>query len=487
MKFRSIVQILIIFTFFTTIIFPQWISPGDALRLETPGIGSSARALGMGNSYISLSDDGSAAYFNPAGLGLIKSLELSGGIDYSKFNNDATLTYKGIPLGNVSSDNSSSTRLNRFSFVFPYPTVRGSLVFGLSYHNTKDFSKNITFSGFNNSSSYISDLTTFYPAIPYNIGLSNKKNETIINGLVTQSGNVIYSGDLNNWTLSGSLEIYKNIFMGLNLDIISGSFVSNFDYYEKDTKHNYQGLTDAADSTTLDFQTFHWNSLQKMDISGWDAKLGFLYQLNRFSRVGFTIQFPKSFTIKANSTVTGYGQFANQTYNLESDLLVLNYQDARFDVVTPFEFGLGFSVNYFGLIISAQGTLIDYSQLKFENPDGLILTDFNIADLNRSIQLELKSVFNYNLGAEYTVKDLGLRLRAGFFVQPSPYKGDPSSFDKKYFTAGIGVLTDETIGFDFAFAHGWYSDVRDNYAFDVSRASQNITENHYILSGTYRF
>ena len=52
------------------------------LDLRYSGLGSNARALGMGNSYIGLSDDASAAFFNPAGFGLIKKIELSGGLSY---------------------------------------------------------------------------------------------------------------------------------------------------------------------------------------------------------------------------------------------------------------------------------------------------------------------------------------------------------------------------------------------------------------------
>ena len=54
----------------------------DALRLGLPGLGSNARALGMGNSFISISDDASAAFFNPAGFGLMKKMEFSGGLDF---------------------------------------------------------------------------------------------------------------------------------------------------------------------------------------------------------------------------------------------------------------------------------------------------------------------------------------------------------------------------------------------------------------------
>jgi hypothetical protein len=486
MKFGNYTKLQIIFVILATTLYPQ--TKNDALRLGYPGIGSSARALGMGNSYIGLSDDASAGFFNPAGFGLLKKMEFSGGLDYSNFSNDATLNSNGSAIGQSSNNTASSASLDRVSFAFPFPTVQGSLVFGLSYQKTKDFNGAISFNGFNGSSSYIQYLAAIHNNLAYELGLSypvtNVKDTTILNRNLNQSGSILNSGGINNWTLSGAVEIYKNLFVGLNLNIISGTYESNSDYYEDDTKNLYQGLTDPTDTTTLDFKTFYLNRLTHWELSGWDAKLGILYQFNRMSRFGLTVQFPKTFTIKESFSYTGYGQFLNDSY--KSD-----YSDnVQYDIVTPFEIGAGFSFNIKGLILSAQGTLIDYSQLKFENPDGIDAID--IAALNKKIKNEFTAIVNYNFGAEYTIPAVGLRIRAGYFVQPSAYKGNPASLDKKYITAGIGFLAEETIGIDLAFAHGWYKDIGDNYPSDIlgsnpSRTTQDINENHFILTGTYRF
>ena len=306
---------------------------------------------------------------------------------------------------------------------------------------------------------------------------------TSLNGLLNQSGNILNSGGINDWTFSGAIEIYKNLFVGLNLNIISGTYESNSDYYEDATNKSYQGMADTTDPASANFQTFYLNRLLNWDISGWDAKLGILYQFNRMSRFGLTVQFPKTFSIKESFTVNGYSQFANQKYDLNQQ--DFSYDNVKYDIVTPFEIGAGFSFNIIGLILSAQGTLIDYSQLKFENPEG-IGTDY-IAGINKDIQSNLTAIVNYNVGAEYTIPEVGLRVRAGYFVQPSAYKGDPASFDKKFITAGIGFLTEDAIGLDLAFAHGWYDDIGDNYGSNLSRTTQKINENHFILTGTYRF
>jgi hypothetical protein len=487
MKFGIYTKLLFIFVVLAATVYPQNIS--DALRLGYSGIGSSARALGMGNSYIGLSDDASAGFFNPAGFGLLKKMEFSGGLDYSNFSNDATLNSNGSAIGQSSNNTASSTALDRVSFALPFPTVQGSLVFGLSYQNTKDFNGALSFNGYNKNSSFIQNLPSdLLFEVGLNSAIYNAQGKitgytpTIINGNLNQSGSILNSGGINNWTLSGAVEIYKNLFVGLNLNIISGTYESNSDYYEDNVNNLYQGLADTSDPNTLNFKTFYLNRLTHWDISGWDAKFGILYQLNRFSRFGLTVQFPKTYTIKESFTVNGYGQFQNYTYPLNSSDFSDNVQ---YDIVTPFEIGAGFSFNIMGLILSAQGTLIDYSQLKYENPDGIAAVD--IADLNKTIKNDLTAVVNYNIGAEYTIPEVGLRVRAGFFVQPSAYKSDPTSFDKKYITAGIGFLAEEAIGLDLAFAHGWYSDIGDNYGSNVSRTTQDINENHFILTATYRF
>ena len=113
-KLFTLIALLIL----STNIYGQGTS--DALRLGYSSLSSDARALGMGDSYIGLSDDAGAAFFNPAGFGLIKKMELSGGLSYDNYGNNTTF------MGSSSNYSSSATRLNNLSFVLPFPTVQGS-------------------------------------------------------------------------------------------------------------------------------------------------------------------------------------------------------------------------------------------------------------------------------------------------------------------------------------------------------------------------
>jgi len=448
----------------------------DALRLGFPGLGSNARALGMGNAFNALSDDASASYFNPAGFALLKKMELSGGLSFTNFNNNTTF------FGNQTEDNTTNTSLNRISFALPFPTYQGSLVFGLSYHNSKDLSGIVKFDGFNsgNNSKIQSLLDT---NVPYDLFLTDENYNTIINGNLNQSGNILTSGGIDNWTFSGAIEVQKNFFVGGNLTVKNGSFESNSDYYEDDTQNIYQGETAAGEPQTTDFRTFYFNNTLKWDIGGWDAKLGFLYQFEDVARFGATVQFPKSYTIDEEFLVDGSSEFANnEMYFLDTEY----YSDkVSYDIITPFELNGALAVNLKGLIISAEATYIDYSQLKFDNPEGL--TSSYVADANKEIKSILTSALNYNVGLEYTVPTIGLRIRGGFMNQPSAFKEDDSDFDHKYLTGGLGFLANGTIGIDVAYAYGWWKDIGDNYGSNVSRTYQDVKYHTVMLTTTYRF
>ena len=447
----------------------------DAIRLGFPGLGSNARALGMGNAFNALSDDASASYFNPAGFGLIKKMELSGGLSFNNFDNTTTL------FGNETNDNTTNTSLNRISFALPFPTYQGSLVFGLSYHNSKDLSSIVKFDGFNSgNNSKIQSLLDGY--IPYDLYLTDTSFNTIINGNLNQSGDILNTGGIDNWTFSGAIEFDKNFFIGGSLTIINGTFESVNNYYEDDTRNIYQGITASGEPQTNDFLTFNLSNNLKWELGGWNAKLGFMYQLEDLARFGATVQFPKTFAINEEFSLTGFSEFGTgQRYELDE-----SYNDnVSYDIKTPFELTGALAVNFKGIIVSAEATYIDYTQMEFSSGEGL--SSSYITEINRDIKDVLTSGLNYNVGFEYTVPTVGLRIRGGFMNQPSAFADDDSEFDHKYLTGGLGYLANGKIGIDVAYAYGWWKDIGDNYDVNVSRTNQDVKHSTVMLTTTYRF
>lgn len=450
---------------------------GDVSRLSLPGYYPSARSAGMGNAYTAVSDDASAVYFNPAGLGLIKKMEFSGGFDYNHINNNAT--FLNIP----SAYTNSESGLNQASFIFPFPTVRGSFVIGMSYYKSKSLIGALKFDGFNSgNTSMIQDLTD--TNVPFDLYLTDEDYVTKINGKLQQSGSILESGSINNFGFSAAIEVYKDLFLGGTFNIISGSYLNSNEYNEDDTQHFYDNDTLAPGyAFSRDFVSFRLNRTIDWNIAAWEFKAGLLYKMKDIARIGLTIQTPKYFTIKEKFDVEGSSLFGDGTLK---ELDPYYYSDnVEYDVTTPPVMTLGGAVTYKGLLVSAEGSLIDYTQSEFSNANGIKPGD--IAAMNKEIKENFRAVVNYNFGIEYTVRELGLRLRGGYAVVKSPYAGDPTDYDRKYITGGIGFIVDDAVSVDFAYINGAWKGFIDNYGVNLSRVFTDINNSVASLSFNYRF
>lgn len=78
----------------------------DALRLSENGISLNAKALGMGNAFISRLSGVSSSQFNPAAIAFAKKAQFDASLDFNSMSNDATL------FGNKLNGSQSSTNFN---------------------------------------------------------------------------------------------------------------------------------------------------------------------------------------------------------------------------------------------------------------------------------------------------------------------------------------------------------------------------------------
>jgi long-subunit fatty acid transport protein len=443
----------------------------DALRFSLPGNGSGARALGMGNAYISISDDYSSVWWNPAGLAQIKKFEFTGSLSNFGYKNDATF------FGNTSNYSNSSTSLNNLGFVFPFPTVRGSLVFAIGYSRTNDLTTGISFNGFNPSSSIIPTMLSSNQDknIPFQTWLTdNDGTYTPIQRNVYQSGEITEGGSLGNWAFSGALDVAPNLSVGLSFYILTGSYTYDRTFNEEDTKNIYNYL-DTINYSNIDFKKLTLEDNVTGNYSGIGASFGVHYRLKDFARFGLTIKTPFRYYIKEDFSTKGVSLFDNNdTYNYKT------LGSGEYDVITPFILSGGGSFNYKGLILAGDFEWIDYTQLEFANANSDILS------LNKDIKNTFQSVINLHAGAEYTIPEINLKLRAGFALYPSPYKGDPSDFNRTQISFGLGYLVDESLMVDAAYSMGSFNTLHSNYD-NYSKTDEKIKTNNVILSLSFRF
>ncbi len=450
----------------------------DALNLFSGSYLSNARTLGMGNAFLSVSDDANAMYFNPAGLGLVKQLEFTGGIDYERISNSTTF------FNETNSYNNSKSGLNQFAFVLPFPTYKGSFSVGFSYNRSQNYIHAMQFSGLNpgiSKTKYLIDPP--YPSgLPYYMHLAgydtvSKVYFTNITDSLYQNGLSTNDGKLENWKLSASLEIAPNLFAGISLGVVSGKYTNEWSFTETDTKKLYANiLADTSDIASLGFRYFTTQNTKTLDISGFDMDLGLLYQMGDFGRFAIKIAFPKTVTVKDEILSDYYSSFANYDVEYHPEIDKIEY-----DITSPMVLSVGGSINLMGLILSADVTMEDYSEMKFSSEN------ISFAEENQAIKTNMRATVNPNFGAEYTFADMGLRLRAGYFYEQSPYKNDPTSYNRKYYTYGAGFLVEDNISIDAAFVMGSWKTIGDNYGYELSRTYQDVTMTKLVLSFSYRF
>jgi long-subunit fatty acid transport protein len=269
--------------------------------------------------------------------------------------------------------------------------------------------------------------------------------------------------------------------VGATIDIFSGTLKRTSDYWEDNTMNIYSASLqlDPSDPRTKGFESFYKNTILDWDIAGWDAKVGLLAKLNEYISIGATIRFPKTFTIKEKYSAYGESTFSNAFYKTDPPF----EYSSEYDITTPYEFTFGGAYSDRALTLSADIKLIDYTQMEFSSG----LDNQTRSDINNEIKDLFRTVLNVNAGAEYLIPNSPIAVRAGFILMPSAYKDDPSEYDKKYITGGIGFKASKTLAFNLGYAYGWWKDFGDNYSVGVSRTFQDITYHKFIATLKYNF
>jgi len=472
--------------------------PEDALRLGTPGIGVGARALGMGNAYTGVASDYSAIYWNPAGLAQAQRGEFFMGMSFVGAKDNGTLSSRDelgnvTLLGSATGYSSNSTNLNALGVVYPVPVRRGSLVVAFGYDRRANFGSGVSFSGFNPLSTIIQswspngqlrDSTSLGDYLAYNLYLTNldslgMKYKGLFFGKLTQLGTVLESGGLNDYSVSGAMDIAKDLSLGISLTYIGGSYRYDRTYREQDNQHIFAAPNDLKQLTVREFVDGN--------ITGFNAKFGLLYRVPDRFRLGINISPPSTFNIRESFGTDATSEFYTVDQNTQSNLYRVGDKSSNeYDVHTPWVFSAGASVILRDLVLAGDVEYTDWTELEFARANSDLIA------ANADFKTLFRGTTNLRAGAEYDIRELGVRVRGGFMYNPSPYQGDSSPYDRKYITGGLGILLGESAMLDLAYAHGWWKTHNFNYGADytvqpVSAIEEDIRTNTFLMTLVYRF
>ena len=461
----------------------------DAFRLSQPGIIYDARSLSMGNAYSIIGNTYTATLMNPATLGLAKKTTFSSSIDLNLYYNEVKF------LDDSLDSHKTETTISQFGVVYPVPKDSGNnnLVFSLGYNKSNDFNRIVKFEAFNSSSNtIINDLTANKSEITRSLQLSYPVidtasgellgDATILNGNLNQKASVLDEGSINHWSVGFAYEFTHNVFFGASVNYAIGSYLSNREYFEIDTKNNYgdsiRTLNDKP--LTAGFEEFYLNDVVEWDYNGWDVRFGFLYKFFNFIGIGGSVKIPIQYSIIEKHHFSGTSKFSTGLIN-ELDIPVV---ETKYGVTSPFEFTAGAAVNLWIITVTAEATYIDYTQMKFSG-------DMEItkqAALNKDILERYTQIVNLRAGTEFRLPWTGLSARAGFIYNMSPLKDAPTDYDKKYLTAGLGISSGEgDFEMNLAGMLGWWDIPSEDFGGNIPTISQSIVEANILVSFTLRF
>ena len=411
-------------------------------------VGSGARAMGLGNAFIAIADDATAASWNPAGLLQLETLELSFAVEAIWFNQDL-----------VSSSNSEVSGrndlhlddLNYASLVFPF-FFHTNMVFSLNYLKLYRFDKSLGF-------------PILFPApSPAEFGQQRFfefDQEGAFSALIPAYG----------------FDLTDNLSIGVTFNIWNDTITG-----DSSLKKQQRSIGRDFVPNIGDVKTFEEVNEEKLIVdSGYSFTIGGLYRINRKWNIGFVIKPPFQLNVDQKITRTLDERFITADGSPPPEITSsVEREDSDFEF--PINAGGGIAWRPLkSLVTSLDITWTDWSEFNLRKGS----QDINPIS-GRDVDVgKLKDTITLRLGCEYVVvRDTFLiPLRFGLGYDPAPAVGGVDD----YFTASLGSgFQIGNYNLDIAWEFRWGNNVNKDL-FQGINATEDLRQNRILASLIYYF
>lgn len=462
----------------------------DALRYSQFDFGGSARFQGTGGAMTALGADFTSMSTNPAGLAVFRKSELM--ITPWVVSTKTSSMLQGSGNENLDSDLINFRLGNAGLVIASNPGGKWTTVnFGIGLNRTADYQQDFFFNGRSGGSiinRFVALANGFQPDQLDNFESGPAYDTEAIYG---PDADGFYFSDMNqndnqNYILSKSQLARQNgysnelsfgfagnynekLLIGFSLNVPFVRYTSNKEYIEQDPGNE-----------VINFNSLSFSEQLTASGSGFNAKLGLIYQPIHEVRIGASVHTP-SF-LKFTEAFT-----TNFVYNFSpAGSPIIKTADSpegffEYRLRTPWRYsgGVGTIIKSFGFI-SADVEYVDYgsSSFKFESS--------NIADieyereLNADVDTRLQGALNVRLGAEMAL-DIW-RIRGGYMMYGSPYEGD-SKFNTG-FSLGAGFRGNKFY-VDLAYVRRGFDQIYQVYQIDdvdKPNVNQDIVRSNVVLT-----
>lgn len=437
--------------------------PGDALRFSSYGLNGTANFISKAGAIGALGGDFTAASYNPAGLGIYSTSELSismgyyGGFTGSDYN------------GNKLSDSRSNFNFGNIGALFNFKNSDGNFkntqfAFGLNRLNS--FGNRTIFEREGVNKSYISHIIDnrsdddmfMYDFFKSGVvdTVAGAYTSVFKTGTFSQIRTYKESGSTNEMTLSFSTNYQDVLYIGATLGMPIGEYHRSGSFAE--TLH---------DNTGAATESYIYNEQLDLYATGINFKAGVIAQPIEFLRLGAAIHTPTYYNVEDNF-------YSEVLFETKSGGV---WDPILYDIQSPFKFLGSMAIILGDKDSKVKGTLSadydysNYSTMKFRT------NDLNEIMMNKNIENMYKETHNLRFGAE--VKLGNLAIRGGYATYQNPYKHNINDAGKDYITAGLGIRGKHYV-LDFGYAYSFGESSYNEYDYDRI----NLTNTQHIVQAT---
>jgi hypothetical protein len=479
---KKIISIIGAFCTLMSVGFAQ--SEEDVLRYSTPQLIGTARYMGVGGAYGAIGADFSSLSTNPAGIGLYKRSDFSITPLLNFANTESSYN------GQSHTDSKNNFAFGNAGFVLAFDPNNSldrspfrNFQIGFGINRLKDFNNNIFIQGVNDENSYLDALLHYagnknpdmLNAFDTRLAFDTYLIDTVPGAAVPtyvnaysyiggfssalQRKSIETRGSMNEWVLSGGMNVNDMLYFGLTLGFPRISYIEESTYNE-------------VNQTTPDRDLDQFNYVEELETNGngFNIKVGAIARALPWLRIGAAYHSPTWYSDLTDTWRTRVNAFYTNGDDFSSTSPRGEY---TYDIQTPSKFigSLAFMIGNMGFI-SADYEHVNYSA-------GRLKPSIDFGAQNELISESFAAANNFRIGTEWRV---GMaQVRGGYANYGSPFKSGINDGQLQSFSAGLGFRSNNYY-YDAAFVYSMYE--MDYFLYGVDNIRTNPALNQY---DTYTF
>jgi len=444
-------------------LFAQYNYDAEAIQFSLYEYKGTARTAGVAGAFSTVGPDVGAITLNPAVVGMYRSSEASGTLNFQ--NSNAKSSY----LEKTSKENHLKVTANHLSVVFATSmesskssgVLRG-LGFSISTNRIIDFNNQIYFEGKNYTNSIV-DQYVYFMNLPQYINLpvdySSFPADYVLakeSGLVNysdlykyyssaagggksnyQTGFIKTSGGITDMSVAIGANLWDKLYVGGSFGIPYLTYKRQYNYTEEDRDDSISG-----------FKKLEYSENYQTQGIGYNGKIGVIYKPTKLVRVGVSISTPTYFGLKETYGYTMKHTTDSSVLSVESPSGAFQYSYKQ-----PYRVNAGASVFFdqYGFF-SVDYEMVNYALNKYNF--GTQYRDQSAYYNDTLIRNKYKISHQIRSGVELAYKTG--RIRFGYAYQFSPFKKgvavENANLSKHLISAGLGYKG-RRFSVDIAYVH----------------------------------